>query len=97
MTFANINLNINFSALVPYVSAKLDLKTRNIFSCTALVTDLLDRVSNAVKIDPGNLSSTGLCIKLLSHDDSHFSLDTNRFIIESGISFIKSTSHFKQI
>ena len=31
VTFANINLDTNFSILVPYASAKLDLKKRSIF------------------------------------------------------------------
>ena len=56
--------------------------------------DLLDRISNAVNIDLGN--PTNLC-SLLLYGNSCFSLDTNRHIIESAISFIKSASRFKQI
>ena len=56
--------------------------------------DLLDR--NVVDADPTNLSSTDLC-NLLLHGNSCFSVDTNHHIIESTISFIKSTSHFKRI
>ena len=58
--------------------------------------DLLYRISNAVEIDLGYLSSSVLC-SLLLYGDSRFSLDTNCFIIESTISFVKSTSRFKQI
>ena len=100
VTFVNINLDINFRALVSCVSAKLGLKTMNIFSCTDCHSnyrrDLLDRISSAVIIDLGSLSSTVLC-NLLLYGDSHFCLDTNRFIIESTLSIVKGTSHFKQI
>ena len=58
--------------------------------------DLHNHISNAVDIALGNLSSTDL-YNLLLYGDSRFSLDTNRFIIESTISFVKSTSRFKQI
>ena len=48
-------------------------------------------------VDLGSLSSTVLC-NLLLHGDSRFlCLDTNRFIIQSTLSFVKSTSRFKQI
>ena len=57
--------------------------------------DLLDRISSAVDIDLGSLSPTVLC-NLLLYGDSRFCLDTNRFIIESTLSFVKSTSRFKQ-
>ena len=55
--------------------------------------DLLNSIFNAVDIDLGNLSSAGLC-NLLLYGDSCFSLNTNRFIIESSIHFIKSTFTF---
>ena len=58
--------------------------------------DLLDRISNVVDVDPENLSSTDLC-NLLLDGNSCFSVDTNHHIIESTISFIKSTSRFKRI
>ena len=58
--------------------------------------DLLDRISNVVDADPTNLSSTDLC-NLLLYGNSCFSVDTNHHIIESTISFIKSTSRFKRI
>ena len=57
---------------------------------------LLDRISNVVDVDPKNLFSTDLC-DLLLHGNSCSSVDTNHHIIESTISFIKSTLHFKQI
>ena len=57
---------------------------------------LLDRISNVVDVDPENLSSTDLC-NLLLYGNSCFSADTNHHVIESTISFIKSTSRFKRI
>ena len=58
--------------------------------------DLLDRISNVVDVDIGNLSSTDLC-NLLLYGNSRLSFDTNRQIIELTITFIKSTERFKQI
>ena len=59
--------------------------------CFSHRRDLLDRISNVVDVDPENLSSTNLC-NLLLYANSCFSADTNYHIIESTISFIKSTS-----
>ena len=59
--------------------------------------DLLDHISNVVDVDPETLSSTDLCNLLLYSSNSDFSVDTNHHIIESTISFIKSTSRFKRI
>ena len=58
--------------------------------------DLLDRILNVVDVDPENLFSTDLC-NLLLYGNSCFWVDTNQHIIESTISFIKSTSRFKRI
>ena len=58
--------------------------------------DLLGHISNVVDVDIGNLSSTELCNSLL-YGNSRFSFDTNRHIIESAITFIKSAACFKQI
>ena len=58
--------------------------------------DLLDCISNVVDVDPDNLSSTDRC-NLLLDGNSCFSVETNHHIIESTISFIKSTSRFKRI
>ena len=58
--------------------------------------DLLDRISNVVDVDIGNLSSTDLC-NLLLYGNPRLSFDTNRQIIELTITFIKSTERFKQI
>ena len=58
--------------------------------------NLLGRIWNFVDIDIGNFSSTDPC-NLLLHGNSRFSFDTNRHIIESIITFIKSTTRFKQI
>ena len=59
--------------------------------------DLFDRISNVVDVDPENLSSTDLCNLLLYSNSCCFSVDTNHHIIESTISFTKSTSRFKRI
>ena len=58
--------------------------------------DLLNHISSVVDINLGSLSSTALC-NLLLYGDSRFCLDTNLFINESTLSFIKSSSRFKQI
>ena len=60
--------------------------------------DLLYRISSAVDIDLRSLSSTALC-HLLLYADSRFCLDTNRFIIESTLSFVRQprvSSKFRQ-
>ena len=58
--------------------------------------DLHNRIFSAVDIDLRSLSSTVLC-NLLLYGDSRFCLDTNRFIIKPTLSFVRSTSRFKQI
>ena len=58
--------------------------------------DLIDRISNVVNVDIGNLSSIDLC-NLLLNGNSRLSFDTNHHIIELTITFIKSTTRFKQI
>ena len=58
--------------------------------------DLLDRVSNIVDRNLNSLTSMDLC-NLLLYGNSQFPLDTNHSIIESTITFIKSTKGFKQI
>ena len=58
--------------------------------------DLLGRISNVDDVDIINLSSTDLC-SLLLYGNSCFSFDKNRHIIESTITFVKSTLRFKQI
>ena len=55
--------------------------------------DLLDRVSNMVERDLDSLSSIDLC-SLLLYGDSELPLDMNHSIIESTITFIKSTKRF---
>ena len=58
--------------------------------------DLLGRISNVVDIDIGNFSSTELC-NLLLYGNSSFFFDTNFHIIDSTITFIKSTARLRQI
>ena len=58
--------------------------------------DLHGPVSNVVDIDIGNFSSTDLC-NLLLYGNSRFSFGTNRHLIESTITVIKSAASFKQI
>ena len=57
---------------------------------------LLDRFSNIVDRDLDSLTSTDLC-NLLQYGNSQFPFDTNHSIIESTITFIKSTKRFEQI
>ena len=58
--------------------------------------DLLDRVSNIVERDLDSLTSIDLC-NLLLYGNSELPLDMNHSIIESTITFIKSTKRFEQI
>ena len=58
--------------------------------------DLLDRVSNIVHGDLDSLTSIDLC-NLLLYGNSQFPFDTNHSIIESTITFIKSSKLFEQI
>ena len=105
MIFVNIGLDVDidtgFTAPIPCVSAKRALRIINIFSCTAhaiqiIVKYLLDRVSNILDRDLDSLTSTDLC-NLLLYGNSQFPFDMNHSIIESTITFIKSTKRFEQI
>ena len=58
--------------------------------------DLLDHVSNIVERDLDSLTSIDLC-NLLLYSNSELPLDMNHSIIESTITFIKSTKRFEQI
>ena len=58
--------------------------------------DLLDCVSNIVDRDLDSLTSIDLC-NLLLYGNSEFPFHTNHSIIESTITFIKSTKRFEQI
>ena len=58
--------------------------------------DLLDCFSNIVERDLDSLTSIDLC-NLLLYGNSELSLDMNHSIIESTITFIKSTKRFEQI
>ena len=58
--------------------------------------DLLDRLSNIVERDLDRLTSIDLC-NLLLYCNSELPLDMNHSIIESTITFIKSTKRFEQI
>ena len=58
--------------------------------------DLIDRVSNIVERDLDSLTSIDLC-NLLLYGNSELPLDMNHSIIESTITFIKSTKRFEQI
>ena len=57
--------------------------------------DHLGRISNVVDIDIRTFSQQTLQFTIIGK--SRFSFDTNRHIIESTITFTKSTSRFKQI
>ena len=97
MTFANINLDTNFSVLVPCASAKLDLKTTNIFSYTALVIVIIAETSLTVSLI---LLTEILEIFPQQSFVIYYYLVipvSPRFIIESTIFFVKSASRFKQI
>ena len=58
--------------------------------------DLIDRVLNIVDRDLDSLTSIDLC-NLLLYGNSQFPFDTNHSIIESTITFIKSTKRFETI
>ena len=58
--------------------------------------DLLDRVSKIDDRDLDSLTSKDLC-NLLLCGNAQFSFETNHSIIESTITFIKSTKRFEQI
>ena len=88
MTFANINLDTNFSVLVPCAFTKMDL---NFFlQCPHHSNhhrDLLNRISDAVDIDLGNLSSTILCNLLLSSVIPVFALTLIASLLSQHYSF----------
>ena len=57
--------------------------------------DLHDHVSNVIDRDLDSLTSIDLC-NLLLYGNSQFPFDTNHSMIESTITFIKSTKRFEQ-